>query len=102
MRGLTLSPDATLTIVEVESLEDFQSAVGGNIEAVLNVDDEEKGFLVYVNEDGWALDLKFNPGATAVVESAGISAHLLGTALFVGPNETDLSDKTADYIKQKM
>lgn len=102
MRGLTLSPDATLTIVEVESLKDFQNAVGGNIELALIDDDEEKGFLVYVNEDGWAQGLAFNPGATAVVKSFGFSAHLLGTALFVGPGETGLSDKAVDYIKQKM
>lgn len=97
-----MSPDETLTIVEVESLKDFQNAVGGNIELALNFDDEEKGFLIYVNEDGWAQGLKFNPGATAVAESFGISAHLLGTALFVGPGETGLTDEAVAYIEQKM
>ncbi len=85
-----------ITVREFRELADYQSSVGGMIEAV---DIPLLGVTTYVNEEGLLRGLEFNPRATFLwwyhVVEARQKAMLVGDAVIVGwpdaeGNSTDL------------
>ncbi|WZH35587.1 MAG: DUF3846 domain-containing protein [Microbacterium enclense] len=86
VQGIIIPADntASLRAVRLDSLEDFQRAVGGWIEAV---DIPDLGVTMYVNEEGLIRDLPFNRRATFLwrfhVPQAS-DARLVGDVAVVG------------------
>ncbi|SIS10855.1 DUF3846 domain-containing protein [Microbacterium sp. RURRCA19A] len=86
VQGIIIPADNTapLRIATLDSLEDFQRAVGGWIEAV---DIPNLGVTMYVNEEGLIRDLPFNRRATFLWRFHVPQAHdarLVGDVTLVG------------------
>ena len=98
--AVRVDPDKAATKIEIEnSLEAFQSIVGGYIEPVPHSLSRE--FTIYVNEEGLIQDLPLNGGTGLIC-----SMPLFGTALFVGPvdsegHDTDVPAQILDYYNLK-
>lgn len=97
-------PDAPVTEVQLDALEDYQAIVGGWIEAV---DIHSLGVTVYVNEEGLLRQLPFNSRAMSLwwyfVPEARQTAVLVGPALVVGlpdrnGNSTDIPANVAEMM----
>lgn len=98
--------DHQVTERELCSLEDYQAAVGGWIEAV---DIPALGVTVYVHEEGLPQALPFNSRATFLwwyfVPEARQKAMLVGPALVVGlpdrnGESTDIPKEVAELLTQ--
>lgn len=96
--------DAPITELSVETLVDYQAAVGGWIEPV---DIPALGVTVYVHEEGLVLGLPFNSRATFLwwyyVPEARQQAMLVGPALLVGlpdrqGTSTDLPQEVVELL----
>ncbi|MFF8186162.1 DUF3846 domain-containing protein [Microbacterium sp. NPDC016588] len=91
VQGIIIPADNTapLRTHELDSLEDYQRAVGGWYEAV-NIPD--LGVTMYVNEEGLIRDLPFNRRATFLwrfhVPQAR-DARLVGDVAVVGPTDDE-------------
>lgn len=87
VQGIVVPSDerAPVEVCEFRSLEDYQTAVGGWIEAV---DIPSLGITIYVNEEGLLRQLPFNPRATFLwwyhQAEARQQTMLVGNALVVG------------------
>lgn len=92
VKGLVVPADRELPIevLEFQKLEDYQSVVGGWIEAV---DVPPLGITMYVNEEGLLRDLPFNSRATFLwwyeVPVVRNQAMLVGDAVVVGLPDAD-------------
>ncbi|WP_409048298.1 DUF3846 domain-containing protein [Microbacterium sp. HA-8] len=102
-KGIYIPADqeAPLEHRELQGLEDYQTVVGGYIEAV---DLPEAGATLFVNEEGLLRKLPFNPRATFLwwfwVPAARYKAMLVGDAILVGSSdqrgdETDVPEPLA-------
>lgn len=95
VQGIIIPADNTapLRATALDSLEDYQRAVGGWIEAV---DIPELGVTMYVNEEGLIRDLLFNRRATFLwrfhVPEAR-DARLLGDIAVVGLTDDEGENK---------
>lgn len=96
--------DAPLEHRELTTLEDYQAAVSGYIEAV---DLPDAGATLFVNEEGLLRRLPFNPRATFLwwfwVLAARHKAMLVGDAVLVGTSdqrgdETDVPEPLATSL----
>ena len=89
LKAIIVDPDGTAREAEIEnSLAAFQAVVGGYIEPVYG-----RVGTIYVNEEGLLLGLPFNQEATRFVRGIFGELHnLVGTALSVGPADTEGSD----------
>ncbi|SIS19789.1 DUF3846 domain-containing protein [Microbacterium sp. RURRCA19A] len=91
VQGIIIPADNTapLRAAILDSLEDYQRAVGGWIEAV---DIPDLGVTIYVNEEGLIRDLPFNRRATFLwrfhVPQAR-DARLVGDIVVVGLADDD-------------
>jgi hypothetical protein len=108
VRALRIPTDADepITELEVQTLEEYQAAVGGWIEPV---DIPDLGVTVYVHEEGLVLGLPFNSRATFLwwyyVPEARQKAMLVGPALVVGlparnGDSTDIPRDTVELLSR--
>ena len=102
LKALIVDPDGTTRETEIEnSLATFQAVVEGYIEPVY-----ARVGTIYVNEEGLLRGLPFNPRATVFARRIlGELINLVGTALIVGPadtegNDTDVRPAVVDYFKE--
>lgn len=103
IKAVIVEPEGTFYETEIENdLGAFQAVVGGYIHPVFG-----RVGTIYVNEEGLLRGLLFNPlaslFASRILEA---SHHLVGTALIVGPadtqgNDTDVRPAVVDYFKEK-
>jgi hypothetical protein len=103
LKALIVDPDGTTRETEIENdLAAFQAVVNGYIEPVYG-----RVGTVYVNEEGLLVGLPANPRATFFVrEMFGHPHRLVGTALIVGPadtegNDTDVRPAVVDYFTKE-
>ena len=81
-----------------DHLKVYQDVVGGYIEGLSGND-----FLMYVNEDGYMMELPFNGPATLFARTRSQGVTLVGTALILGPpdgqgNPTSVRQSVLNYF----
>ena len=91
VRGIIIPADNTapLRTAALDSLEDYQRAVGGWVEAI---DIPDLGVTMYVNEEGLIRDLPFNRRATFLWRFHVPQAHdarLVGDVAVVGLTDSE-------------
>lgn len=113
VKALVIKANETQELIDIDDtghgIRALQEAVGGYIEAVFAVD----GWLLYANEDGRALNLPFNPKASALIASmceiTGTpmplgADHLVGNAVIVGfdggANSVEIPEVWVDRFKE--
>lgn len=98
LRVLVLDPAAPPCVTEIPAadLTALQSLVGGYLEAVYGMTDDERPVVLYVNEDGRRLNLPANDTATLVWRwsnpAVACCNDLLGTVVVVGVNGCEDAD----------
>lgn len=110
VRGLVIRPDKTITDTTFSSLSDYQTAIGGYIEAVVLRD----GTTMFVDEEfllkGYGPE-DLNSIATDVAGLGGrpdlLLSGILGPVVVVGPvdnqgNETDITPQARRWIERVM
>jgi len=109
VKGLVVpvDPELPMEVREFQKLEDYQSVVGGWIEAV---DVPPLGITMYVNEEGLLRKLPFNSRATFLwwyeVPRVRHQAKLVGDAVLVGlpdpdGESTSIPESTLALLTQK-
>lgn len=103
IKVLIVDPDGTVKHIDIDNdLRTFQGVVGGYIEGVCG-----RVGTIYVNEEGLLEQLEFNPHATLfTTRILGQRHNLVGTALIVGPadtegNDTDVRPAVVDYFTKE-
>ena len=85
VKGVVIYPDWTYQRIVFDSLEKYQTAVGGFIEIV-----RLKKAVAYVNEDGLNMkELVHNVPATALFNLSGRADEIVGNVIIVGEGGDD-------------
>lgn len=105
MKAILILPSGATSVVNWTTLEDMQQLVGGYIELLRC----REGFGAYVNEDGKAMGLPFNPKATNLCVKFLWGGEpldkIVGSMVLVGPGTADGDDTDVpdwlikDYVK---
>lgn len=89
LNAVIVDPDGTVRKTQIENtLDAFQAVVGGYIEGVFG-----ENCTIYVNEEGILQSLPYNQSATLfAARFCGLDRLLFGTALIVGPGDSEGTD----------
>jgi hypothetical protein len=108
MKAIAIEANGDVKRVDLPDYDALNKAVGGYIEAI-NFGDT--GHNCYVNENGIALGLPYNPLATALCFKHNVGLmpgdYIKGTMVVVGPvdddgNDTDVQDELAEQLLSPM
>ena len=88
IKAVVVDPSTGPRLTTIDgSLKTLQELVGGLIEGVFGPD-----YTMYVDEEGHLNGLEYNPEASAFARRELGAAYLVGTAVILGPGDSEGND----------